>query len=176
MALPEPPPENLPEVWLRGPIEGVHSLTAPILYAFQQAREDLAHYTADLTHEQLWARPHGFGSAGFHIRHIAGSTGRLMSYLQGKALTRPQLAALKHEHDPMDRAALFAALEGALRDAEAVVRAIRPCVSLRTALRWPQTSANNCHRIAHSYRRTHATSHRASHQRRQMDCASVSAY
>ena len=29
------------EPWLRGPISGVHPLLAPILYAFQQAREDL---------------------------------------------------------------------------------------------------------------------------------------
>ena len=101
----KPLQETLPEPWLRGPIEGVHPFTAPVLYAFQQAREDLARYTAELTHEQLWARPHGFGSVGFHIRHIAGSTLRLMAYLQGQSLTPQQLAALANEHDPgMDRA------------------------------------------------------------------------
>jgi hypothetical protein len=123
---PKSQPEALAEPWLRGPIEGVHPLTTPILYAFQQAREDLAHYTASLTHEQLWARPHGFGSAGFHIRHIAGSTDRLMSYLQQRALTREQFVALNHEHDPIDRAALFTGLDRAFRWAEAVVRAIDP--------------------------------------------------
>jgi uncharacterized damage-inducible protein DinB len=98
-----------------------------VLYAFQQAREDLAHYTAELTYEQLWARPHGFGSVGFHIRHIAGSTRRLMAYLQGQPLSPQQLAALANEHDPgMDRVQLLTELEQVLREAEAVVRRLDP--------------------------------------------------
>ena len=80
--------DNLPEPWLRGPIPDMSPLAAPILYAFQQAREDLARYTAGLTNEQIWAAPHGMGSVGFHIRHIAGSTGRLMTYLRGRDLGR----------------------------------------------------------------------------------------
>ena len=39
-------------------------------------REDLARFTEGLTAEQLRASPHGFGSVGFHIRHIAGSVAR----------------------------------------------------------------------------------------------------
>src|SRR5437660_7689603 len=89
------------EPWLRGPIPGVHPLVAPILYAFQQAREDLAKHTEGLTAEQLWASPHGFGSAGFHVRHIAGSTERLMAYLQGRALTDAQMAELRDESRPL---------------------------------------------------------------------------
>ena len=128
----------LPEPWLRGPIEGVHALTAPVLYAFQQAREDLAHYSSGLSHEQLWATPHGFGSVGFHMRHIAGSTERLMAYLQGKQLTAEQLAAVAaeqetgREHEPErghkrpDRDTLLADLDRVLREAEAVVRQIDP--------------------------------------------------
>lgn len=117
----------LPEPWLRGPIEGVHPLTAPVLYAFRQAREDLAHYTAGLTHEQLWARPHGFGSVGFHMRHIAGSTERLMTYLQGKQLTAGQLAAGEAENQPnSDRATLLADLDRVFSEAEAIVRSIDP--------------------------------------------------
>ena len=123
--LQQPPLEPLPEPWLRGPIEGVHPLTAPVLYAFQQAREDMARYTAGLTTQQLWSRPHGFGSVGFHIRHIAGSTERLLAYLQERSLTPQQLAALTREHEPpVDRVALLNELEQALRDAEAVVRRI----------------------------------------------------
>ena len=50
-----------------------------------------------MTPEQLWASPHGFGSAGFHILHIAGSTERLMSYLQNRNLTAEQMRALRDE-------------------------------------------------------------------------------
>src|ERR1700722_5608576 len=117
----------LPEPWLRGPIEGVHPLTAPVLYAFRQAREDLAHYTSGLTHEQLWSSPHGCGSVGFHLRHIAGSTERLMAYIQGRHLTAEQLAATAAEHQPgADREALLAELDRVFREAEAVVHRIDP--------------------------------------------------
>src|ERR1700729_4152562 len=50
---------------LRGPIEGVDPLTAPVLYAFTQAREDLERYTEGLTTDEIWKR-----GVGFHIRHI----------------------------------------------------------------------------------------------------------
>ena len=118
----------LPEPWLRGPIEGVPPLLAPVLYAFQQAREDLAKFTDGLTPEQLWASPHGFGSAGFHIVHIAGSTARLMSYLQGRELTAEQMEALRAEERPLgcERDELLDILDRALRDAEAMVRSIEP--------------------------------------------------
>jgi uncharacterized damage-inducible protein DinB len=120
-------PEVLPEPWLRGPIEGIHPLLAPVLYAFQQAREDLSRYTTGLRTAQLWARPHGFGAVGFHIRHIAGSTERLLSYLEERGLTPEQLAALESEHEPgMDRERLLAHLDRSLREAEAVVRGIDP--------------------------------------------------
>jgi hypothetical protein len=116
------------EPWLRGPVAGVHPLVAPVLYAFQQAREDLARYTEGLTAEQLWATPHGLGSAGFHIRHIAGSTGRLMTYLMGRELTEQQFAELRNEERQpgAGREELLAVLEQALAAAEANVRAIDP--------------------------------------------------
>ena len=116
------------EPWLRGPIPGVHPLVAPILYAFQQAREDLANYTDGLTPDQIWATPHGFGSAGFHIRHIGGSTDRLMSYLQGRELTAEQMAALRDESRPLaaTREELLAQLDAALSRAETIVRSIDP--------------------------------------------------
>ena len=118
----------LPEPWLRGPIEGVHPLTAPILYAFTQAREDLAKFTEGLTVEQIWRTPHGFGSAGFHILHIARSTDRLMTYLAGRELSPAQMEALQEEKSPprLDREELLNTLDRALREAESLVRAIDP--------------------------------------------------
>ena len=107
-------------------IAGVHPLVAPVLYAFQQAREDLAEYTAPLSRGQLWASPHGFGSVGFHIRHIAGSTERLLTYLRNRDLTGGQLAALQEEKEPLGigRDELLALLDEALADAASVVRSI----------------------------------------------------
>ena len=117
--------ETLPEPWLRGPVPGVNPLIAPILYAFQQAREDLAMHTSGLTTEQIWATPHGLGSVGFHIGHIAGSTDRLITYLQGEQLSEAQMTALQAEHQlgaSLDE--LLGALHSSFQHAEAVVRSL----------------------------------------------------
>jgi len=118
---------TLPEPWLRGPVPGVSPLTAPILFAFQQAREDLATYTEGLTVEQIWAEPFGFGSLGCHLRHIAGSTDRLITYLEGKQLSENQMAALETEQQPgASREQLLSELDSAFRKSELVVRALNP--------------------------------------------------
>ena len=117
--------EPLPEPWLRGPVPGVNPLIAPILCAFQQAREDLAMHTSGLTTEQIWATPHGLGSVGFHISHIAGSTDRLITYLQGKQLSEAQMTALHAEHHAgasLDE--ILGALDSSFQHAEAVVRSL----------------------------------------------------
>jgi hypothetical protein len=119
--------EALPEPWLRGPIPGLDPLLAPILYAFHQAREDLAKHTDGLTSEQIWATPHGSGSLGFHIRHIAGSTDRLITYLEEKQLSGHQMAALQAEPQPgASRDELLAAMDSSFQRAEAVVRLLNP--------------------------------------------------
>jgi len=100
---------------------------APLLASFQQAREDLAACTEALTADQIWSAPPGFGTLGFHLRHIAGSTERLMAYLQGRELTPAQMEALRSEKEPgADRDELLTAIDSTFRDAEAVVRAIDP--------------------------------------------------
>src|SRR5260370_33340230 len=115
------------EPWLRGPISGVSPLVAPVLYAFQQAREDLARHTEGLTTEQIWARPFGLAPVGFHLRHIAGSVDRLATYLLGNQLDKAQLAALPAEMDPGgSRDELLVRLNSALAEAEARIRTIDP--------------------------------------------------
>lgn len=104
------------EPWLRGPIEGVDPLTAPVLYAFQQAREDLARCTEGLTPERIWA-----SGVGFHIRHISRSTDRLITYLEGRQLTPEQFG----EGEPgAPRETLLDEMDGVFKRAEAVVRSI----------------------------------------------------
>ena len=112
---------------MRGPIAGVHALIAPALYGFAQAREDLARHTEGLTPEQIWATPHGFGSLGFHLRHIAGSTDRLLSYLLGEQISEAQLAYLKREHEPgASREELLAGMNAAFEKVEEVARSLDP--------------------------------------------------
>jgi uncharacterized damage-inducible protein DinB len=111
------------EAWMRGPMPGVHPLIAPSLYGFQQAREDLARHTDGLTSEQVWATPHGFGSVGFHLRHLAGSTDRLTTYLRGGQLSEAQMQFLRREHDPgASREELLAEIDAAFQRTEALAR------------------------------------------------------
>jgi uncharacterized damage-inducible protein DinB len=117
----------LPEPWLRGPIPGLHPLITPVLYAFQQAREDLTLHTAGLTTEQIWSTPHGFGSLGFHLRHIAGSTDRLITYLEEKQLSENQMAALRQEHRPgAPLEQLLAEMDSSFQLAESIIRPLNP--------------------------------------------------
>lgn len=114
----------MPEPWLRGPLPGVSPFLAPLLYSFQQVREDLAAHTAGLTDAQIW----GPGSIGFHLRHIAGSTTRLMQYLQGLPLDAAQLAALEAESQPSGpgRDDLLADIDRVFSQAESVIRRLDP--------------------------------------------------
>lgn len=115
------------EPWLRGPIADVSPLLAPVLYAFQQAREDVAKYTADVDDEQMWAGPFDLAPAGFHLRHIAGSVDRLMTYLQGTQLSDAQMAELKAEMEAGEsRKQLLVRVNESLARAEERIRAIDP--------------------------------------------------
>jgi hypothetical protein len=120
--------DALPEPWMRGPIAGVHPLLAPVLYSFQMAREDLEKYTAGLPPARIWATPHGLTPVGFHMLHIAGSTLRLVTYIQGRELSAAQLEAMAAEAAPGEpsREQLLAALNGAFHDAEVAIRALDP--------------------------------------------------
>lgn len=89
-----------PEVWLRGPVEGYAAELQPVVHALLQVREEVERHAADLTPEELWAQPGGAGSIGFHLRHIAGSLDRLLTYARGDALMPAQLLWLKTEAEP----------------------------------------------------------------------------
>ncbi|HEX8209103.1 MAG TPA: DinB family protein [Longimicrobium sp.] len=89
-----------PEVWLRGPMPGVPPLLMPAAHALAGAGEDVARAAAGLTVEQLWARPAGVASVGFHLRHIPGVLDRLLTYARGESLTDAQLAYLRAEPEP----------------------------------------------------------------------------
>lgn len=85
------------EAWLEGPLHGYPPLLMPVAHSLTQAKRDLRAATAGLTQAQLWQRPGGAASIGFHLLHAAGSADRLLTYAQGDALSQEQLAALSAE-------------------------------------------------------------------------------
>lgn len=119
-----------PEVWLRGPVAGVHPLLQPAAHALLQAAEECERTASSLTVAELWATPGGAASAGFHLRHIAGVIDRLLTYARGESLDERQRAALAGEgrpgEPPANAAALLADVERAVSHALDVLRATTP--------------------------------------------------
>lgn len=90
-----------PEFWMRGvQVEGIGPGLQPVAHALLQALEDVERAAAGLSVDELWMKPGGAASAGFHLRHLAGSLDRLTTYARGEQLTEAQLAALRAEQEP----------------------------------------------------------------------------
>lgn len=88
---------DMAEPWLRGPIAGMPSMVTPAAHALMQAAEDIPAAVSGLTAEQLWATPGGAAAVGFHLRHLAGSIDRLLTYAAGEMLGDAQFGALDAE-------------------------------------------------------------------------------
>lgn len=118
------------EAWQRGPIEGVQPILNPAAAALIQAREEIEGAVAGLTDEQLWARPGGAASVGFHLRHLAGSTDRLLTYAAGAPLSETQMKIVRAEKEPRqpgeDLGSLVAGALSAIDRALATLRATDP--------------------------------------------------
>jgi hypothetical protein len=87
----------MPEAWLSGPVPGVDRALMPAAHALIQARLDLTAAAEDASAAELWERPGGAAPAGFHLRHLAGSLDRLMTYARGEPLSESQRTALAAE-------------------------------------------------------------------------------
>ena len=108
----------MPEPWLRGPVEGVDRVLMPAAHALLQAREDIETAATPLAPDELWLRPGGAASVGFHLHHIAGSIDRLLSYAAGRTLTSEQMEWLASERAP---SLPGATAESLLREAQAAI-------------------------------------------------------
>lgn len=119
-------PATQPEAWLRGPLPGVDPFLMPAAHAVVQCREDVTGAVNGLSAEQLSVRPGGAASIAFHLRHIAGSLDRLLTYARGETLTDAQRAAAKREKDErpqQDATSLLEEVNAAVEAALAQFRA-----------------------------------------------------
>jgi uncharacterized damage-inducible protein DinB len=116
--------EKLPEPWLRGTLTDVAPVQRAVLHALELAKEDIERWCGDLSDEQLNARPGGIAPVAFHIRHIARSSDRLLTYAEGGSLTPEQITLMKAELEPgATRKEVFPELDAALERSSARVRA-----------------------------------------------------
>jgi hypothetical protein len=103
-------PSADPEVWLRGAVDGYDPLLMPVVHALLQVREDLERLKAAVPAEQVWLRPGGAASIGFHVRHTGGAIDRLFTYARGETLSDVQKAMLRGEGVAGEPAASLPAL------------------------------------------------------------------
>ena len=85
------------EFWLSGPIDGIIPLLQPAAHAILQAQREIGEVTEGFANEDLWQKPGGVASVGFHLQHIAGVLDRLFTYARGLQLSSEQLEYLKTE-------------------------------------------------------------------------------
>ncbi|MGB7546387.1 MAG: DinB family protein [Terracidiphilus sp.] len=118
------------EPWLRGTHAEVPAVGRAVLHAFDLALDDLTQWTAGLTDAEVHAEPLGLTSLAFHLKHIARSTDRLLSYAEGNQISAEQLAALKGEKDGAEKreletlAELLAEVEASFSNAADRVRVL----------------------------------------------------
>jgi uncharacterized damage-inducible protein DinB len=116
------------EPWLRGTHTDVPAAGRAVLHALDLALDDLRKWTAGLSDAEVHASPLGLTPIAFHLRHIARSTDRILSYAEGNQLSPEQLAALKTEQGSEGNreslAVLLAEVEAAFNDAAARIRAL----------------------------------------------------
>ncbi len=122
--MPEP---NLPEPWLRGTLKEVPAVHRAVLHALELAEIDLHRWCDPLTNDEFNQHYHGIAPVAFHLRHIARSVDRLLTYTEGRALDQAQIAALKGESDASAiRDEVLAELDSSLARAAERIRAIDP--------------------------------------------------
>ena len=120
-----PTPVPNVEPWMRGTHADVPAVGRAVLHAFDLALEDLSKWTEGLTDAEVHARPLGLTSVAFHLRHIARSTDRLLSYAEGNQLTAEQFTALKAEQSGEESlATLLAEVEVSFSNAAGRVRVL----------------------------------------------------
>jgi hypothetical protein len=115
------------EPWMRGTHFEIDAVTRAVLHAFELAEEDVSKWCGELTDEEINARPFGIAPVAFHLRHIARSLDRLLSYAEGTQLDATQLSALKSElEEGATHDAVFAEFAAALQTSAKRVRAFAP--------------------------------------------------
>jgi uncharacterized damage-inducible protein DinB len=85
------------EPWLRGTLREIPAVHRAVLHAFEMAEEDITRWCAELGVEEWNAGPGGVPCVAFHVRHIARSVDRLLTYAEGRALSEEQIAELRTE-------------------------------------------------------------------------------
>ena len=115
-----------PEPWMRGTHQELDPLRRAVIHALELAEEDVARWCGGLDDEAMFARPAEVAPVAFHLRHIARSLDRLLTYAEDRQLDEAQLAALRTEMDPGSAAEVLAEFREGVGEAKDRVRSFAP--------------------------------------------------
>ena len=120
-------PASVPyvEPWLRGTHADIPAVARGVLHAFDLALDDITKWTEGLSDLEVCAQPLGLPAVSFHLKHIARSIDRLLTYAEGGQISADQLARLKTEQTGCETLAeLLAEVETSLSNAADRVRTL----------------------------------------------------
>lgn len=113
------------EPWLSGTHSDAPAITRAVLHALDLAVDDLIKWTEGLTDLEVHAQPLGLMAVASHLKHIARSTDRLLTYAEGEQLSSEQLHSLKGESTGAETLhELLVEIETSFRNAAGRVRAL----------------------------------------------------
>ena len=121
------------EAWMREMAVTHDPLRHLLLCTLIQTEEEVLAATLGLSDEQVWLRPHGLTPLGFHIRHIAESMDRLLTYAEERSLAARQFEILASElKEELPLLSLLVLLEQRLKDARLRIEALDPTLFSET--------------------------------------------
>ena len=85
------------EPWMRGTHPELDPLRRAVVHALELSLEDADRWAKNLPAAAIGARPAALPSVGFHLRHMARSLDRLLTYAENRQLSDIQLSLLGTE-------------------------------------------------------------------------------
>jgi uncharacterized damage-inducible protein DinB len=110
------------EPWMGGTHSHIHVLQRAVVHALEHAEMDAERWAFSLSDEAMFHTPGGLPSVAFHLRHMARSLDRLLTYAEGRQLTEQQFHGLESEYESAPAAEVVA--EFSRRFLEAKVRVL----------------------------------------------------
>ncbi len=96
------------EPWMRGTHGELDPVVRAVVHALELAEEDVSRWCRELDDAAMFATPAGLAPVAFHLRHVARSLDRLLTYAEGRTLSEAQLGELKTEMAAGDAAHVLA--------------------------------------------------------------------
>jgi uncharacterized damage-inducible protein DinB len=117
---------NATEPWMRGTHGELDVVRRAVVHALELAEEDVAKWCGGLSDAEMLARPAGVPPVAFHLRHIARSLDRLLTYAENRMLDEAQMKALKTEMEPATAADVLREFREGIASAKERVLAFAP--------------------------------------------------